>query len=220
MIEMPVQFAGRRRVVKAAVVKGDAPLLLSRVALKALKASMNFESDELQLFGDKSVPMLVNEAGQYTINVTEFPGVSPCEKSSAASVDQNAHPEHPEPSPDSAACPSDSNSVKFNYHRDKPKDFWEIRPGDRIAIRHHRKPRRARFTPCHTQCPVDVADLLPIRCTHVSMVDQDKEYQLCDNWTDPSIAHVIESSSPWKGRTVFSIKPHVDLTSFGADSEH
>ena len=47
MIDMPVQIAGRRGVVRAAVVRGDAPLLLSRAALKSLTASMNFATDEL-----------------------------------------------------------------------------------------------------------------------------------------------------------------------------
>ena len=87
MIDMPVHIAGRRGVVRAAVVRGDAPLLLSRAALKSLKASMNIASDELQLFGTDRVPMHGNEAGQYTINVSNFPGMSPSEKSSAASDD-------------------------------------------------------------------------------------------------------------------------------------
>ena len=207
-------------MVKAAIVKGDAPLLLSRAAMKSLKASMNFDTDELLLFGSERVPMSVNEAGQYTIDVSDFPGSSPCENASAASHDQTIQPEHPESVQDIPECPSASTSVKFNYHRDKPKDFWEVRPGDRIVIRHHLKPRKARFTPCHTQCPVDVNDLQPFRCTHVSVVSQEKEYQVCDSWTDSQTAHMTEASAMWKGKTVFSIKPHVDLSTFMSDTDH
>ena len=148
--------------------------------------------------------MSVNEAGQYRIDVSDFPGSSPCENASAASHDQTIQPEHPEPVQDIPECPSASTSVKFNYHRDKPKDFWEIRPGDRIVIRHHLKPRKARFTPCHTQCPVDVNDLQPFRCTHVSVVSQEKEYQVCDSWTDSQTAHMTEASAMWKGKTVLT----------------
>ena len=214
MIDMPVQIAGKRGIVRAAVVKGDAPLLLSRSALKTLKANMDFDKDELQLFGTDSVPMLVNEAGQYTINVSNFPGVSPCEHPPSASVDLPASTEPALPDGQSVDMAESSASVKFNFHRDKPKDYWEIRPKERIVIRHHRKPRHARFTPCHTQCPVDPHDLHPIRCTFISDPSQEHDVQVCDEWTDPSVAHVVQGKHAWKGRTVFSVQSHVDLSSF------
>ena len=95
-----------------------------------------------------------------------------------------------------------------------------MRPGDRIVIRHHLKHRHSRFTPCHTQCPVDVNDLQPFRCTHISRDGQDKEYQVCDSWVDSQTAHMVESKTAWKGKTVFSIKSHVDLSSFASGSNH
>ena len=220
MIDMPVHFAGRRGVVRAAVVKGDAPLLLSRAALKTLQASMDFGRDELRLFGSKCVPMLVNEAGQYTINVSEFPGQSPDVTPHAVPCDSSLESETADPS---ASQPADSearDSVLVNYHRGKPKDYWEVRPKDGVVIRHHLKPRVARFTPCHTQCPIDVNDLTSYRCTQIEPAHNAPAYQTCDQWTDATVAHQVEGKSPWKGRTVFSVKPGVDLSAFATDEEH
>lgn len=78
VVEMPVCIASRRGIVRAAVVKGDAPLLLSRPALKKLDAKVDFGHDSLQLFessrqGPVEVPLSCNEAGQHVISVTEFP---------------------------------------------------------------------------------------------------------------------------------------------------
>ena len=47
---MPVGLAGRFGTVQAAVVQGDAPLLLSRPPLKRLGATIDFHADRLQLF--------------------------------------------------------------------------------------------------------------------------------------------------------------------------
>ena len=66
VVEMPITVAGRRGAVRAAVIKGQAPLLLSRAVLKRLKAQMDFDADELMIFESKTpVRMMTNEAGQY-----------------------------------------------------------------------------------------------------------------------------------------------------------
>ena len=222
MIDMPVVIAGRRGIVKAAVVRGKAPLLLSRLALKTLKASMDFASDELQLFGER-VPMAVNEAGQYIIKVSDFPGPSPMESPHA--VPREDKPEMTDASDASRSHlseqePNHCASVKFNFKRDKPKDYWEIKVKERVVVRHHRKPRTARFTPCHTQCPISVSDLLPNRCTRVVPLSQKEEYQVCDQWTNSHDAHAVECNSQWKGSTSFAIAPHVDLSSYESVDEH
>ena len=227
MIDMPVYIAGRRGVVRAAVVRGSAPLLLSRAALKTLQAHMNFDRDELTLFGTETVPMLVNEAGQYTVNVSKFPGHSPINADSVAprvlSADASDDSDeshgvtlHCQPGTDAPPC----HSVKVNKHRDKVKDYWEVRPKDRLVVRHHVKPRRARFTPCHTQCPIDVKHLMSHRVTHVMPMNDETEYQVCDQWTDSVDAHRIQHGAEWKGRTVFAIQPDADLTCFEAFTEN
>ena len=50
-IQMPVVLAQRKGVIRAAVIKGDAPLLLSRSALKTLGATLDFKRDCLHVFG-------------------------------------------------------------------------------------------------------------------------------------------------------------------------
>lgn len=71
VIRMPVIIAGRQGIIKAAVVQGKAPLLISRPALKSLRARIDFGSDKLCVFDDQvMVPLQTNEAGQYILELT------------------------------------------------------------------------------------------------------------------------------------------------------
>ena len=69
-IQMPVALAGKRGVIRAAIIKGDAPLLLSRAALKRLGASLDFGKDCLRVF-DTTVPLQTNSAGQYVLSLMD-----------------------------------------------------------------------------------------------------------------------------------------------------
>ena len=70
VIPMPVRIAGRSGVIRAAIVQGRAPLLISRSALQKLKATLNFHEGTLTLFGDAiTIPLQTNTAGQFTLNV-------------------------------------------------------------------------------------------------------------------------------------------------------
>ena len=72
VVPMPVFLAGRRGVISAAIVQGDAPLLISRTALRALQACIDFHKQEIRLFADQvTVPLDVNAAGQYILNLME-----------------------------------------------------------------------------------------------------------------------------------------------------
>ena len=199
MVDMPVYIAGRHGVVRAAVVKGSSPLLLSRAALKTLQAHMDFDRDELTLFG----------TGQYTVNVSRFPTMSPSSDVPVVSSEASAQVEsgsHGMADPESVSEES-CHSVKVNRHKGKIKDFWEVRPKDRLVIRHHLKPRTARFTPCNTQCPIDIGDLMPHRVTHVKPLAIDQENQVCDQWTDSRQAHQVEQVGPWKGKLFLPFTP-------------
>lgn len=93
VIDMPVCMATRRGTIRAAIVTGDAPLLLSRPALKALDAKVDFGKDSLQLFGQSQagpvdVPLSCNAAGQHVISVVDFPEAS-SEAHCMASVDEH-----------------------------------------------------------------------------------------------------------------------------------
>ena len=71
-VRMPVNLARRPGTIKAAVVKGRAPLLVSRKALQTLQAVIDFGNDKLTLFSDRrSIPLTTNEAGQYVVNVLD-----------------------------------------------------------------------------------------------------------------------------------------------------
>ena len=79
---LPICLGGRLGQLAAAVVKGDAPLLISRPALKKLDAQLDFAKDQLILFsGAQTIDLDTNAAGQYVVNVCEFskPKVSQAE---------------------------------------------------------------------------------------------------------------------------------------------
>lgn len=70
VIPMPVVLGGRRGVIKAALVKGRAPLLISRKAMKTLQAKIDFDKAELTLFADEvKVPLQTNSAGQFIVHL-------------------------------------------------------------------------------------------------------------------------------------------------------
>ena len=70
VIEMPISIAGKHGVIRAAIICGQAPLLLSRPALKRLQARLDFDKDELVFFDEGiRAPLRVNEAGQYVVPV-------------------------------------------------------------------------------------------------------------------------------------------------------
>eukprot|EP00435_Cladocopium_sp_Y103_P025163 s1174_g6.t1 len=74
-IKLPVHIAGRAGLIKAAIVKGGAPLLISRAALQTLKASINFGDNTLTIFDEQlCVPLQVNAAGQYVLNLMKSGG--------------------------------------------------------------------------------------------------------------------------------------------------
>ncbi|OLP92915.1 Copia protein [Symbiodinium microadriaticum] len=130
VIEMPVQLAGRRGVVRAAIIRGKAPLLMSRPALKKLGATMDFSSDTLQLFNDGTViNMMVNEAGQYMIPVADFS--IPTKTTEVESFGTNAK-EDSEPSPSGSVsdsgCVSGSKSDPPGRVPDSPQAVAEVVP--------------------------------------------------------------------------------------------
>eukprot|EP00435_Cladocopium_sp_Y103_P044898 s702_g12.t1 len=70
VMKLPVVIAGKSGIIKAALVQGHAPLLISRGALQTLKAVVDFGRNQMRLFDDQSVVSLkTNEAGQYVIDV-------------------------------------------------------------------------------------------------------------------------------------------------------
>lgn len=200
MVKLPICLAGRRGSIHAAVVKGQAPLLMSRVALKSLEAEMNFGKDQLIVFTDRvSVPLTVNSAGQYTVNVSNFAKMSEPTVNDDA---ENDLPDPPEPSP-AETTPCDSISIS-KPKGGKRKDYWEFRPADRVVVRHHLRHRRSKFSPSLAQCPVPIEQLTANRVTQI--LDASGEVQqFCDQWTHGSHAHETMFTQPWVGSTVFQL---------------
>lgn len=136
VVEMPVCLAQRPGVIRAAVVRGDAPLLLSRPALKKLGAEMDFTNDELKLFnGAHRMPMMLNSAGQYMVAVTQFDNpVSAVASKPDASVvlAVSDEPTASEPVPQSNTTP-----VAVIGKKGKSKDYWVIDHEHHRLIRKH-----------------------------------------------------------------------------------
>ena len=69
-VPLPVHIGGKNGIIRAAVVKGDAPLLISRPALQSLEATIDLSKNELTLFKDRrTVSLGVNTAGQFLLDV-------------------------------------------------------------------------------------------------------------------------------------------------------
>lgn len=117
-VRLPVIIAGRSGSIKAAVVKGAAPLLISRSALQTLQAVIDFGKSELTLFDDRAtVPLTTNAAGQYIINVIDKMSESKAvfaevmlnedaevpENAQSLPAQEHAETEHP-PDPSTAAA--------------------------------------------------------------------------------------------------------------------
>ena len=67
-VQMPVILAGRSGFIRAALVRGKAPLLISRTALMSLQATIDFAKSELRIFSDQiQIPLTSNAAGQFAI---------------------------------------------------------------------------------------------------------------------------------------------------------
>ena len=113
-VDLPVGLNGRRGVLQAAVVKGAAPLLVSRLALKRLKANLDFEDGKLILFKEKvEIPLQVNAAGQYIVDMIQFPE----NETTVAALTPEAHTESPDGSADSVSDPIIDKSSQ-------PKPTW------------------------------------------------------------------------------------------------
>ena len=71
VVSMPVVIHGKQGRIEAAIIKGNAPLLLSRNTLRSLKAVLHFADETLALDGQSPRPLQTNSAGQFVINVLD-----------------------------------------------------------------------------------------------------------------------------------------------------
>ena len=71
VVSMPICIQGKSGRIEAAIIKGTAPLLLSRNTMKSLKAVLDFESDKISLLGGEPQAVQTNSAGQIFLNVLD-----------------------------------------------------------------------------------------------------------------------------------------------------
>ena len=176
VVDIPVILAGKRGKVRAAVIQGSAPLLLSRPALKRLRARMDFDRDELLLFDEGiSVPLQVNEAGQYMVPVAE----SETTEQMIVGADATA-PEQP------------GTTAQVG-------DSWDVQ-GDKV-VRIHNVPRSDLYTP-EPDCPVPLNQLLSGRMTRAQEVGTQHPFLVEDDWRHNPDSNPLRQ---WVGTTTFQV---------------
>ena len=72
VVIMPVGLFGRRGTIEAAIIEGNAPLLLSRATMKSLQTILDFDNETISLLGAGAQPMEYNESGQIIVNMLDF----------------------------------------------------------------------------------------------------------------------------------------------------
>jgi hypothetical protein len=117
-VVMPVGLSGRFGTIQAAIVQGDAPLLLSRPALKKLGATIDFHSDRLQLFhGKVDMALKANAAGQYVVDVMDFPKIDKIPE----------EPVIPSEDPTSEEVPAVKSCCPHDHPNNRPHDRQSTR---------------------------------------------------------------------------------------------
>ena len=71
-VKIPVGVAGKYGIIDAAVIAGNAPLLIGRPTLEKMQATIDFGEATLQ-FLDTKAKMVTNSAGQVLIDLLDFP---------------------------------------------------------------------------------------------------------------------------------------------------
>ena len=163
VVEMPLFLAGKQGRVRAAVIKGKAPLLLSRTALKKLHAQVDFGKDEMVLFQEGiRIPLQVNEAGQYVVPVLDK---EPMEPPASMSIEEGKIADPPGKAAAKVAGQGSSVLIAEDL-----RDYWEVQ-GSQV-VRVHQCPRSSLFQPSDVlDCPVPLEQLTSQRVTQGNCAD-------------------------------------------------
>lgn len=71
VVSMPVSIHGRPGRINCCIIKGSAPLLLSRNTMKSLRAVLDFEAETIPIGGSQPRSLQKNAAGQFILNVMD-----------------------------------------------------------------------------------------------------------------------------------------------------
>ena len=80
IVSMPVSIHGRAGRIDCCIIKGEAPLLLSRNTMKSLRAVLDFQAETISIDGSAAQPLQKNSAGQYILNVMDGAEALLCEE--------------------------------------------------------------------------------------------------------------------------------------------
>ena len=83
VVSMPVCIHGKVGRIEAAIIRGSAPLLLSRNTLKSLQAVLDFSQGTLSIEGSEPRPLQTNSAGQFVLNVLDSEETLLCDQEDA-----------------------------------------------------------------------------------------------------------------------------------------
>ena len=72
-VRIPVAISGTQGLIDAAVISGQAPLLLGRPTLEKLKVRLDFSTASMKMLNPEITSnMITNEAGQLLVNILDF----------------------------------------------------------------------------------------------------------------------------------------------------
>ena len=100
-VKLPVGLNGKYGLIDAAIISGNAPLLLGRPTLEKLKVHMDFKNNQIQFLDMDPQSMTTNEAGQIVIDLMSFPAdVSSSDRAEKPNTSASSCPVAIEPSQD------------------------------------------------------------------------------------------------------------------------
>ena len=88
-VKLPVGLNGKYGLIDAAIISGNAPLLLGRPTLEKLRVHMDFKNNQIQFLDMDPQNMMTNEAGQIVIDLMCFPP----DLSNSSSSDRSVKPD-------------------------------------------------------------------------------------------------------------------------------
>ena len=131
-VKYPVRLGGRDGFVKASVIPGKAPFLLSIQALRQMRAKLDCGSDTLEIPGIGLLKLAVNSVGHYLLPLFDFhsqPGAPPgLEHGLSAAAEENLGGTEDEGTQGAATRQDRSKNKTPISHPPDPGDVFKYQP--------------------------------------------------------------------------------------------
>ena len=204
VVSMPVMIHGQPGRIEAAIIKGSAPLLLSRNTLKSLGAKLDFAAETVELQGGPPQQLQTNTAGQFILNVLDDHETETLlvEDSSVDNVDKSPYNvEHCA----SRLVETDSNVEQLKPHADSEEQFVQG-PTRSLTCREHRcllahheawtKEKRTKCAVAELFSPPRFSELAEARGDKGLSFDIKQGWNLLDKKTQTKVDTMLEEASP------------------------